>query len=399
MSVKRTASYSSTVRACYIGYVTQALIVNFAPLLFLTFQSSFGLSIEKITLLTTANFLIQLCADFASAKIIGLMGFRGAAAAAHALSAAGLIGIAFMPSVIDPFAGLLVSTVLYACGGGLIEVVINPIIEACPSSNKAASMSLLHSFYCWGQVSVVLLSTLFFTLFGVENWRILACLWAIIPLLNMFNFLRVPIMNAEQGGSGAALGQLLRSKLFWLLLIMIMSAGAAEQAMSQWSSAFAESGLRVSKTVGDLAGPCAFAVLMGTARVLHSRISARVNLIAVMSASSLLCAAAYLAATLTGIALLGLVGCAICGFAVGILWPGTLSLASKHIAGGGTVMFALLAIAGDVGCTAGPTLVGFMSDLTGGLRGGLLCAVIFPVLTLISLTLFGKSVGAKKNRL
>ena len=385
-------SYGHTIYASYIGYITQAVVNNFAPLLFLTFAGSFSLSLEKITLITTVNFLIQLCVDFLSAKFIDKIGYRVSIVAAHLFAAAGLVGLAVFPALFgNAYAGLLTAVVLYAVGGGIIEVLISPIVESCPTEKKEAAMSLLHSFYCWGHVLLVVVCTGFFRIFGIENWRVLACLWAVIPLVNAFYFLFVPIYPVTGEHEKMSFGSLFREKLFWLFIVVMVCAGASEQAMSQWASAFAESALHVSKTVGDLAGPCAFAVLMGTARALYGKFSEKIPLRSFMAGSAVLCIGCYVLASCTKNPMVGLLGCALCGFSVGIFWPGTFSMASAALPGGGTAMFAFMALAGDLGCSSGPTLVGMVAEAAGGdLKTGLLAAVGFPVLILCGIFLLGK---------
>ena len=385
-------SYGHTIYASYIGYITQAVVNNFAPLLFLTFAGSFSLSLEKITLITTANFLIQLCVDFLSAKFIDRIGYRVSIVAAHLFAAAGLVGLAVFPALFgNAYAGLLTAVVLYAVGGGIIEVLISPIVESCPTEKKEAAMSLLHSFYCWGHVLLVVVCTGFFRIFGIENWRVLACLWAVIPLVNAFYFLFVPIYPVTGEHEKMSFGSLFREKLFWLFIVVMVCAGASEQAMSQWVSAFAESALHVSKTVGDLAGPCAFAVLMGTARALYGKFSEKIPLRSFMAGSAVLCIGCYVLASCTKNPMVGLLGCALCGFSVGIFWPGTFSMASAALPGGGTAMFAFMALAGDLGCSSGPTLVGMVAEAAGGdLKTGLLAAVGFPVLILCGIFLLGR---------
>lgn len=383
-------NYRKTVCACFIGYIVQAIINNFVPLLFVTFQLSYQIPLSKITLLITVNFIIQLAIDMLSAFFIDRLGYRISVILAHLCSALGLIFLVVLPDAFpDAYAGILISVIIYAIGGGLIEVLISPIVEACPTDNKKQAMSLLHSFYCWGHVAVVLFSTIFFSLFGIHNWRILALLWSIIPIFNTFLFAKAPIYPLlEEGESGLSLKELFHKKIFWLLFLMMLCAGASEQAVSQWASTFAEKGLHISKTIGDLAGPMAFALLMGISRFLYGKYGARINLDRCMKLSTLLCLAAYLCIGFVPNPFIGLLGCAICGFSVGILWPGTFSKASAAIKGGGTAMFALLALAGDIGCSAGPTLAGFASGiLSDNLRYGILAAIIFPALLLICLLL------------
>ena len=389
MSHSIRTSYSHTIAASYLGCVTQAVVNNFAPLLFLTFQTQMGLSLEEITLLTTVNFSVQLLVDFLSVKAADRIGYRVCIVAAHLFSAAGLAALAILPGLIqNAYAGLIAAVTLYAIGGGLIEVLVSPIVEACPTKKKEAAMSLLHSFYCWGHVAVVLLSSAFFQLAGIGNWRVMACIWALLPLGNAVYFALVPIRPVVEERRRMPVRSLFGQKLFWLFLLMMLCAGASEQGMSQWASAFAQSGLGVSKAMGDLAGPCAFAVLMGTSRALYGKYSDRMPLRAVMTASAVLCIACYATAAMSGNVLLALAGCALCGFSVGIFWPGTFSTAVPALPGGGTAMFALLALAGDLGCTTGPTVVGLAAGAAGGrLAAGLGVGMIFPVLMLLCILL------------
>lgn len=382
-----TPNYQKTLRACYLGYVTQAICANFAPLLFLTFQKSYNISLGKIALIPTAFFLTQLVIDLAATKFVDRIGYRTCVVASHILSTLGLVMLAFLPDLLPvPFWGILLSVMVYAVSSGLIEVLISPIVEACPFENKAGSMSLLHSFYCWGMVAVVLGSTLFFTLFGLENWRMLTLLWAMVPFCNVFNFLTCPIERLVENGEGMRTGKLLRLPLFWLLILLMVCSGASENAMTQWASAFAEVSIGVPKAVGDLAGPCLFAVLMGASRVLCARMSQKVNLGKMMLVCGFLCIGCYLLAALSNVPVLGLAGCGLCGFSVGIMWPGTLSLSARACPKGGTAMFAFLALAGDLGGTIGPMSVGGVSGLANGdLKKGLLVATTFPIALVLGL--------------
>ena len=391
-------NYNRTVQACFIGYVVQAIVNNFVPLLFLTFQSSYGISLQKITLLVTFNFGIQLLVDLASIGFVDRIGYRISIVLAHVFSAAGLICLVILPDLLpNAFAGLFISVVIYAVGGGLIEVLISPIVESCPSDNKEKAMSLLHSFYCWGHVAVVLLSTIFFRIFGIENWKIMALIWAIVPIVNGITFTKVPIATLiEEGETGMTIRELCRNKTFWILMLMMLCAGASEQGVSQWASTFAEQGLGVTKTIGDLAGPMAFAILMGSSRAFYGKFGDRMDLDKFMIGSSILCIISYLCISLAPSAFVSLIGCSICGFSVGIMWPGSFSKASMALRRGGTSLFALLALAGDVGCSGGPTLVGFVSGiLSDNLKKGILAGVIFPVFLLVGILLLGKSRSAE----
>ena len=386
--------YQNTMYACFVGYIVQAIVNNFVPLLFLTFESSYGIPLSQITMLITFNFGIQLLVDLLSAKFVDKIGYRVSIVMAHIFAALGLAGLVVLPDLLpNAFAGLLIAVVVYAIGGGLIEVLISPIMESCPSENKEKAMSLLHSFYCWGHVGVVLLSTLFFWFFGIANWKILALLWVIIPVCNGILFCKVPIAPLiEEGETGMSLRELCKNRIFWILMLMMMCAGASEQAVSQWASTFAEQGLGVSKTIGDLAGPMAFAILMGSARAFYGRFGDRIDLDKFMQASSLLCIVSYLCISLSPSPLFSLIGCSLCGLSVGIMWPGTFSKASAALRNGGTAMFALLALAGDVGCSGGPTLVGFVTGLASDdLKKGILAGIIFPILLIAGIVSLKKA--------
>lgn len=385
--------YNKTITACFVGYIVQAIVNNFVPLLFLTFQRTYDIPLSQITLLVTFNFGVQLLVDLLSVGFVDRIGYRASMVIAHFLSAAGLILLTFLPELLpSPFAGILISVMVYAIGGGILEVLVSPVVEACPSDNKEKAMSMLHSFYCWGHVGVVLISTLFFYVFGIDNWKILAAVWAVIPICNAFVFTKVPIAKLiEEGESGLRLRELFGIKIFWILLIMMICAGASEQAVSQWASTFAEKGLGISKTAGDLAGPMAFAILMGASRAFYGKYGDRIHLDRFMIYSCCLCIASYLGISLSPNPLLSLFACAICGLSVGIMWPGTFSKASAALPRGGTAMFAFLALGGDLGCSGGPTLVGMVSSSLGdNLKMGVLTGVIFPVLLLTGIVLCRK---------
>lgn len=317
--------YQKTIYACFVAYIVQAIVNNFVPLLFLTFQSSYGIPLSRITVLVTVNFGLQLLVDLVSVGFVDRIGYRRSMVLAHALCAAGLVLLAVLPGWMpSPFLGILLAVGVYAVGGGLLEVLVSPVVEACPSDHKEQAMSLLHSFYCWGHVGVVLISTVFFALFGVKHWRVLTLIWALIPLGNLAVFTKVPIAPLmEDGQRGMTIGELARQKMFWVFLLMMLCAGASEQGVSQWASAFAEKGLGVSKSVGDLAGPMAFAALMGTSRAIYGKYGEKLDLNHFMAGSALLCAAAYLCIALASSPVVGLLGCAVCGLSVGIMWPGT----------------------------------------------------------------------------
>jgi len=385
--------YNKTITACFVGYIVQAIVNNFVPLLFLTFHRIYSIPLTRITLLVTLNFAIQLLVDLLSVGFVDRLGYRTCMVLAHMFSAVGFVLLTILPDLMSSaFWGILLSVMVYAVGGGLLEVLVSPVVEACPTDNKEKTMSMLHSFYCWGHVGVVLLSTVFFRLFGIENWKILALLWAFIPLANAVAFMKVPVAPLlAEGDTGMSVKELLRNKLFWLLLLMMLCSGASEQAVSQWASALMEKEFGISKTVGDLVGPMMFAVLMGTARAYYGKRGDRMNLNRFMVFSCGLAIAAYLGVALLPIPALSLVCCGLCGLSVGIMWPGTFSKASVVLRKGGTAMFALLALCGDLGCSLGPTVVGFVSGLANdNLKLGILVAVVFPAMLLWGLWRCGK---------
>ena len=391
-------NYRKTLMACYLGFITQAICANFAPLLFLTFHKDYQISLGHIALIPTAFFLTQLIVDALCAQYVDKIGYRRAIVGSQVTSALGLAGLAVLPEMLgDPFIGVILCVILYAIGSGLMEVLGSPIVEACPFDNKDAVMSLLHSFYCWGSVAVVLLSTVFFAVFGVACWKILACLWAIVPLWNIVNFLRCPIEHLVEDGQGMTIRQLCKAPLFWLAVLLMVCSGASELAMAQWASAYAEAALGLSKTLGDLLGPCLFAITMGISRVLYGKYGEKVELTSFMLGSGALCLVCYLLASMTANPIWGLVGCIACGFSVGIMWPGTLSITSARMPLGGTALFALLAMAGDLGGAFGPSMVGYVTQLTGDdLRAGLQVGCIFPIGLMIGLIIMRRM--TKKNQ-
>ncbi len=388
-------NYKKTLIACYLGFITQAISANFTPLLFLTFKATYGISLELIAVIPLVFYLTQLLIDLVAVKFADIIGYRTCVIASQVVSALGLILMAFLPGWLpSPFVGILISVILYAIGSGLIEVLLSPIVEACPFENKAGVMSLLHSFYCWGAVGVILGSTLFFAIFGTEYWWVLSLLWAAVPLINTVNFFTCPIERLVEEGEGLRIGQLLRLPLFVLMILLMICVGASEATMTQWASAFTEAALGVSKTLGDLIGPCLFAAFMGVARVFYGKKSETIDLSRVMLGCGVLCVGCYLLAALSPLAGLGLVGCALCGLAVGIMWPGTISLAAQRCPRGGTAMFAFLALAGDLGAAIGPAMVGGIAEAVGGdLKVGLLFAAIFPAFLIFGLVLLIKRFG------
>ena len=391
-------NYKKTLTACYLGFVTQAITANFTPLLFLTFRETYGIDFEKLALIPVVFYLTQLLVDMTAAKFADKIGYRLCVIGSQVLSSAGLLSLTILPDLhLEPLTGILIAVMLYAIGSGLIEVLVSPIVEACPFENKDGIMSLLHSFYCWGAVCVILGSTLFFAVFGIKHWKIMTILWALIPLYNTINFISCPIEKLVEDGKSMNIRQLLSVPMFWMMIFLMICAGSSEAAMCQWASAFTESALKVSKWIGDLAGPCLFAAFMGIARILYGKMSVKLNLIKTMLLCGLLASVCYFLASLASWAMLGLIGCSLCGLAVGIMWPGTISLSSRKCPTGGTAMFAFLALAGDLGSTAGPAVVGKVAEVAGeDLKNGLLAATIFPICMTLGLVFLYRH-SRKKN--
>lgn len=393
--------YSITLRACYLAFITQAITANLAPLLFLRFHKEFGISLGRIAVIPIAFFITQLIVDVICATLVNRIGYRTTIIFSEIFAGLGLIGLANLPFILpDPFTGILISAVIYAVGSGLIEVLASPIVEACPFENKASVMSILHSFYCWGCVGVILLSSLFFALFGIGNWRWLPCIWALVPLYNIYNFAVCPIESLTEDGKEMGIGKLFKTPVFLLGIVLMVCAGASEISMAQWFSAFAESAIGLPKTVGDLAGPCLFAVAMGISRVFYGKFGEKVELTKFMLGSGMLCLACYFAAALSGSPVISLAGCILCGFSVGIMWPGTISILSKRLPRGGTAMFAFLAMAGDLGGAAGPGLVGIFAQLSNDdLKKGMLVGAVFPLVLIISVAaIMIKTRKERKNK-
>ena len=382
-----------TLFACYFGYITQAIINSLLPLLFVTLQNIFHLNVVQIGFMVTYNFIVQILADLFAAKFADRIGYRPCMVAAHVASAVGLSGLAVFPFMLpSPYAGLLVSITIYAIGGGLIEALVGPIVQALPLARKESAINILHSFYCWGHAGVVILTTLFFQFAGTENWRSLCLLWAIIPAGNLILCSICPMYQLGDEAQTIPFRKIFSSKLFWLFVLLMLCAGATEHAMVQWISFFAEESLHITKAVGDLLGPCMFALLMGISRAVYGAHGDHFPLSKALMITGLACIGSYLLAVFSPIPMLSLIGCGICGLAVGLLWPGSFNLCAKHCPNGGTAMFALLAVAGDLGCSAGPSTVSAVAAaFDGQIKAGLLVASIFPLLLVVGVFTLSKA--------
>lgn len=389
----------ATIYGCYLGYIVQGIINNVNPILFVTYQQRLGVSLELISLLIILNFGTQMVVDTVAAKYVDRIGHRLCMVLAHVFSVLGLVSITILPLVLPgAVVGLGIATVLNGIGGGLLEVLVSPIVEAVPGEEKEQAMSLLHSFYCWGCVGFIAISTLLLRVLGSERWYFLPLIWAVLPAINTFVFMKVPILRMVEEGQELPVRKLFCMKIFWLLVILMLCAGASEMGMSQWSSYFAELGLGVDKTLGDLLGPCFFCILMGLARTYYGKAGSNMDLHKFIKGSCLLCVISYLLAVFAPHPLLGLLGCGLCGLSIAILWPGTFSIAARTCKAGGTALFALLALAGDVGCAAGPQVVSLVSGFAPeyGLKAGLLAAIVFPIVLMITLTVLERETDAQK---
>ncbi len=385
-------SFNHTIYASYIAYMVQALVNNFTPLLFITFSVTYGITLDKIGFLVSINFIFQLIIDFIAAKVVDKIGYRASMLFAHFSAGFGFILLSFLPEIMDPYTAILISTLFTAVGGGLVEVTVSPVVEATPSTGaKEAAMSLLHSFYCWGQLFTIIVSTLFFVIFGIENWRIMSVIWAFVPLLNFFYCIFIPINQLTEKGQALSFKKLFSNKVFWMFLLIMVCAGSTELTVAQWASALAEKNLNVSKTIGDLLGPCMFALFMGIVRALYAKISSKIVIENALLLSGVIGVIGYLMIALFKNPVISLAGCAFTGIASALLWPGTLSLSAKTIYGGGTAMFAFLALGGDLGCSVGPGIAGWVSELFGGnLQLGILSGIIFPIGIIIGVLIYKK---------
>lgn len=357
----RIKSYTVTKTCCYFGYVCQAICINLLPMLFIMFVENYGIGYERLGRLVLISFLTQLAGDFFTLRFIDRIGYRKVVVLAHIMAFVGLLllsAVAFLP--INVYYGLLFAVPIYSLGAGIIEVAISPIVEYMPTKNKAAQMSMLHSAYSWGQVAVVGLTVVLWSVLHLP-WYLLPVIWAAVPLFNILGFTFVPLPEIPIGEEQNGKRGLLHTPRFLLMLILMVCVGAAELTMTQWVSLFAESGLKVSKTVGDLLGLCMFGVLMGVGRLVYG--FCKLPLRRSMLVCGIGCVVCYLTASLVPSGIIALAACALCGLSVSLMWPGTYSLAAREFPLGGTSMFAMLAIAGDIGCSAGPWLTGLVSDI------------------------------------
>lgn len=372
-------SYKSTKIACFVAYGVQAIVNNFLPLLFIIFNEEYNINYEQLGRLLFVNFFVQFIVDILTPVIVKRFGYRGASVFSHGLAAFGFLLLSILPAAFPNhiYACLIISIIFYASGSGIIEVCISPMVELLPGDKKGADMAFTHSAYCWGQASTVLVSTFLIFLFGRQNWQYIPIFWAIIPIVNLFVFLKVPLVEQEEESTVKTTKTLFKNRDFWIFLVIMICAGASEITMAEWASIFAQQALGVSKTVGDLLGPCAFAVCMGSGRVLFGILDGKFNPKTALILNNVLCLLCYIGVAVINVPILSLIACALCGFSVSLSWPGTYSMAAKKFTSGGTLMFSLLALAGDFGCSTGPWLMGIVSNAT-TLETGFLAATIFP---------------------
>lgn len=392
-------TFTGTKIACYTGYIVQGIINNIAPLLFVIFSDKFNITLSKLSLLITINFATQLIVDTLSIKFVDKIGYKPLAIISQGIAFLGLASLGVLPHILsNSYLGIVISIILSAIGSGITEVIISPIVESIPGEKKTAEMSLLHSFYCWGQVAVVLLTTIMIKIFGNDLWYIAPIIWSFIPLINTINFIGVPIKPNLTSEEKTPFFKMLFSRQFVLLIIIMICSGASEIAMSQWSSYFSEAGLKVSKMTGDLLGPCLFAVLMGLGRIIFGFVGEKINLKTALTFSAILCAACYLGTCFINSPVISLLICALTGITVSIMWPATLSFAARLFPKGGGSMYSVLALSGDTGCTLGPWFISFMTikmstDATSGeaLKIGLGFGALFPILMIVAISMLSLS--------
>ena len=390
-------NYTSTKIASYAGLFVQAIVNNFLPILFIALQDVYKIGYEKLGRLIMFNFVTQLVTDILTPKIVGILGYRKSAVMCQGFAALGLAMLSFLPRVLpDPYVGIVLSVVVYAFASGLMEVILSPMVEMLPTKNKSGNMSILHSFYCWGQAVTTLVTTFLVSLFGYVNWMYIPILWAIVPFVNMFSFLKVPIIEPEPERKSDSLKRLLSAPLFRCFMVMMLCAGASEIAMAEWASMFAQQALGVSKVVGDLAGPCAFAIFMGTGRIVYSKFADRVSIRTVIAVMGALCTVCYIVVGVCKLPIFALIACAACGFTVSVTWPGTYSAAAASFPRGGMWMFAVLALCGDSGCSLGPWLLGATAEVS-NLNTGFIVAAIFPIIMVITALFFMNGNGRQSN--
>ncbi len=392
--MERNLNFRHTKLACYIGSFSQAIVCNFMPLLFVIFNQDYKIALYLVTLLATVNFVMQFTMDFVSLFFIDRVSYRTTIITAHLLAGAGFLVLGLIvPNAEHIYAAIIFSVLLFSAGGGIFEVLISPIMEACPSDNKAASMSFLHSMYGFGCVAVIIITNVLLFVFGKENWYQIAIIWAVIPLLNALYFFFVPINKVVENNERMPMHKLIKRKSFLIFFLIMFCSGATEIAMSQWASAFAESSLGISKALGDILGPCIFALMLAFSRVLYSKLANRINLAKYLLFCGIATVFLYIFAAVLPFRFAAITACGLCGFTAGIMWPGTISLAAKTYPTGGAAMFGLFALAGDLGCTLGPTTVGMVSSAFGGdLRTGLLISCVFPILLVGGVSLLMKRV-------
>ncbi len=390
-------SYKSTKSACYIGYIVQAIVNNFLPILFIVFQKKYGLGYEKLGRIILVNFLIQILSDTITPIIVRAIGYRGCAILCHGLCATGLVMLSVLPTVIgDTYVAILLSVIIYAFGSGIIEVIISPMIELIPTKNKAANMAFLHSFYCWGQAFTVVCTTLLVSVFGFLNWNFIPLIWATVPFINMFFFIKVPVIEPKKETEKIKNNKFFISREFICFVVFMLCAGTSEVTMAQWASMFVQQGLGINKVTGDILGPCLFAIAMGIGRVFFGVLSGKFSYRKALVLNNILCFLCYIVVAFCKSPIPCLIACALCGFSVSLSWPGTYSLASARFPNGGTVMFSAFALFGDLGCSLGPWLLGLIADMYDLQTGFFVCSV-FPLVMVITALFVLKEKDCKVN--
>lgn len=384
------SKYTVTKITCYIGYVVQAVINNFLPILFIVFQDIYGLGYEKLARLIAVNFITQIITDFLTPKIVNKIGYRKAIILCQAAATTGLLMLGILPRFVsNVYPVIIFSIIVYAFGSGLIEVLFSPVIEHLPIDNKSGNMSLLHSFYCWGQAFTIIVTTALVSFFGYKGWANIPLVWAVLPFIDMLLFIKAPIVEPKEDEKEQGFKELFKNRKFKLYMLMMLCAGASEIAMAEWASMFAQQSLGVSKVIGDLTGPCLFAIFMGLGRIWYAAVSNKISFTKAIIVLNSICAVCYLGVAFCKISVLALVFCAVCGFTVSISWPGIYSLGAETFPKGNAVMYSTFALCGDMGCCLGPWVLGFVAEFF-GLNAGFAVATVFPITMVATALLVNK---------
>lgn len=358
-------SYQLTTISCFVGIFCQAVSSNITAILFIPLMTLYGLSYVHLGLLVGINFTTQVLVDIIASRLVDRYGFRVFVLPSDILAVIGLVLFGLTPVLFDNIlTGLVFSTIIFSASCGLQEVMLSPIVNAIPHNDKGPAMALMHSFYAWGQVATIIITTLFLFFFGIENWQVIVFLWALVPLVNFFMFLAAPFPGVIHENQRMTMRDLILKPFYLVALLAIMGGAATELVMNQWSSTFSEKVLELPKVTGDILGMCGFAVFLGLGRVLYGRYGSKINMNNVLVGSAAAAVVCYIAVAISPLPAISLAACAVCGLAASLLWPGTLVITAEKYPLAGAWIFAILAAAGDIGAASGPFAAGVITDLT-----------------------------------